>query len=190
MRRRGATADEVADLFATQTFPMPARAGGIWRRSAAHGPESVLLKGVDASGGDARLATGMGVDGLIVSNHGGRQLDTAPSPLDMLPMIRSAVGPDVPLLLDSGVRRGSDIVAALCMGADFVLTGRATLYGATAGGLEGVKKAVSILQREIDLVMGQIGALNPDALGPQFLLDTVRAEEQRRNTGAMAGRGG
>ena len=69
------------------------------------------------------------------------------------------------------------------MGADFVLTGRATLYGATAGGLEGVKKAVSILQREIDLVMGQLGALNLDALGPHYLLDTVRAEEERRNTG-------
>jgi (S)-mandelate dehydrogenase len=91
-------------------------------------------------------------------------------------------------LLDSGVRRGSDIVAALCMGADFVFTGRATLYGATAGGLEGVKKAVSILQREIDLVLGQIGALNLAALGPHYLLDTVRAEEDRRNTGAMAAR--
>jgi (S)-mandelate dehydrogenase len=130
----------------------------------------------------------MGVDGLIVTNHGGRQLDMAPSPLDMLPMIRAAVGPDVPLLLDSGVRRGSDIVAALCLGADFVMTGRATLYGATAGGLAGVKKAVSILQREIDLVMGQIGAVTLDDLGPRFLLETVRAEEERRNTGAMAGR--
>jgi len=103
-------------------------------------------------------------------------------------MIRAAVGPDVPLLLDSGVRRGSDIVVALCLGADFVLTGRATLYGATAGGLAGVKKAVSILQREIDLVMGQLGAVNLAALGPQFLLETVRADEERRNSGAMVTR--
>jgi L-lactate dehydrogenase (cytochrome)/(S)-mandelate dehydrogenase len=137
---------------------------------------------------DARIAMNMGVDGLIVSNHGGRQLDMMPSPLDMLPMIRAAVGPDVPLLLDSGVRRGSDIVAAMCLGANFVLTGRATLYGATAGGLAGVKKAVAILQREIDLVLGQIGAANLEALGPHFLLDTVRAEEERRNSGAMAAR--
>ena len=150
-------------------------------------PGKLLLKGV-MHPEDARLAIGMGVDGLIVSNHGGRQLDSMPSPLDMLPMIRAAVGPDVPLLLDSGVRRGSDIVAALCLGADFVLTGRATLYGATAGGLEGVKKAVSILRREIDLVMGQLGAVNVEALGPRFLLETVRAEEERRNTGAMGGR--
>jgi (S)-mandelate dehydrogenase len=183
---KNSTPDQVADLFAKETPD----ASQTWRDLEAirtAWPGKLLLKGV-MHPEDARIATGMGVDGLIVSNHGGRQLDMMPSPLDMLPMIRSAVGPDVPLLLDSGVRRGSDIVAALCMGADFVLTGRATLYGATAGGLQGVKKAVSILQREIDLVMGQIGALNLDALGPQFLLDTVRAEEERRNTGAMTGR--
>jgi L-lactate dehydrogenase (cytochrome)/(S)-mandelate dehydrogenase len=183
---KDSTPDQVADLFAKETPD----ASQTWRDLEAirtAWPGKLLLKGV-MHPEDARIATGMGVDGLIVSNHGGRQLDMMPSPLDMLPMIRSAVGPDVPLLLDSGVRRGSDIVAALCMGADFILTGRATLYGATAGGLQGVKKAVSILQREIDLVMGQIGALNLDALGPQFLLETVRAEEDRRNTGAMTGR--
>jgi (S)-mandelate dehydrogenase len=178
-----ATPDEVAELFATQT-PDPSQTWRDLEAIRAAWPGKLLLKGV-MHPEDARLAIGHGVDGLIVSNHGGRQLDMMPSPLDMLPMIRAAVGPDVPLLLDSGVRRGSDIVAALCMGADFVLTGRATLYGATAGGLTGVKKAVSILQREIDLVLGQIGAVNLDALGPQFLLDTVRAEEARRNTGAM-----
>ncbi len=180
------TPDQVADLFAKQTPD----ASQTWRdieaiRSAW--PGKLLIKGI-MHPEDARIATGLGVDGLIVSNHGARQLDMMPSPLDMLPMIRSAVGPDTALLLDSGVRRGSDIVAALCMGADFVLTGRATLYGATAGGLQGVKKAVSILQREIDLVLGQIGAVNLDALGPHYLLDTVRAEEDRRNTGAMAAR--
>ncbi len=180
------TPDQVADLFAKQTPD----ASQTWRdieaiRSAW--PGKLLIKGI-MHPEDARIATGLGVDGLIVSNHGARQLDMMPSPLDMLPMIRSAVGPDTALLLDSGVRRGSDIVAALCMGADFVLTGRATLYGATAGGLQGVKKAVSILQREIDLVLGQIGAVNLDALGPHYLLDTVRAEEERRNTGAMAAR--
>ncbi|MSP05929.1 MAG: alpha-hydroxy-acid oxidizing protein [Acetobacteraceae bacterium] len=181
----GATPDEVAELFATQTPD----ASQSWRDLEAirHAwPGKLLLKGV-MHPEDARLAMGMGVDGLIVSNHGARQLDMMPSPLDVLPMIRAAVGPEVPLLLDSGVRRGSDIVAALCMGADFVLTGRATLYGATAGGLEGVQKAVSILQREIDLVLGQLGAVNLEALGPHFLLDNVRAEEDRRNSGAMTG---
>lgn len=183
---KDATPDEVAGLFAKQT-PDPSQT---WRDLEAirrAWPGKLLLKGV-MHPEDARVATGMGVDGLIVSNHGGRQLDMMPSPLDMLPMIRAAVGPDVALLLDSGVRRGSDIVAALCLGADFVLTGRATLYGATAGGLGGVRKAISILQREIDLVMGQIGAVNLDALGPHFLLETVRAEEERRNSGAMIAR--
>lgn len=184
--RPGSTPDEVAGMFATQTPD----ASQTWRDLEAirtAWPGKLLLKGV-MHPEDARIAIGMGVDGLIVSNHGARQLDMMPSPLDVLPMIRASVGPDVPLLLDSGVRRGSDIVAALCMGADFVLTGRATFYGATAGGLEGVKKAVSILQREIDLTLGQLGAVNLDALGPHYLLDTVRAEEERRNTGAMTPR--
>jgi len=180
---KDATAEQVADLFAKQT-PDPSQTWKDLETIRNAWPGKLLLKGV-MHPEDARIATGLGVDGLIVSNHGGRQLDMMPSPPDMLPMIRSAVGPDVPLLLDSGVRRGSDIVAALCLGADFVLTGRATLYGATAGGLDGVAKAVSILQREIDLVLGQIGAVDLAALGPQFLLDTVRAEEERRNTGAM-----
>jgi (S)-mandelate dehydrogenase len=182
----GATPDQVADLFASQT-PDASQTWCDLEAIRNAWPGKLLLKGV-MHPEDARIATGMGVDGLIVSNHGGRQLDMMPSPLDMLPMIRAAVGPDVPLLLDSGVRRGSDIVAALCLGADFVLTGRATLYGAAASGLVGVNKAVDILQREIDLVLGQIGAVNLDALGPQFLLDTVQAEEERRNTGAMPGR--
>jgi (S)-mandelate dehydrogenase len=182
----GATADEVADVFATQT-PDPSQSWRDLEAIRAAWPGKLLVKGV-MHPEDARIATRIGVDGLIVSNHGARQLDMMPSPLDVLPMIRAAVGPDVPLLLDSGVRRGSDIVAALCLGADFVMTGRATLYGATAGGLAGVRKAVSILQREIDLVLGQLGAENLEALGPHFLLDTVRAEEERHNTGAMSAR--
>jgi (S)-mandelate dehydrogenase len=176
--------DQVADIFAKQT-PDASQTWNDIEAIRSAWPGKLLIKGI-MHPEDARIATGLGVDGILVSNHGARQLDVMPSPLDMLPMIRSAVGPDIPLLLDSGIRRGSDIVAALCMGADFVLTGRATLYGATAGGLQGVKKAVSILQREIDLVLGQLGAVNLDALGPHYLLDTVRAEEERRNTGAMA----
>lgn len=179
----GSTPDQVADVFAKQT-PDPSQTWRDLEAIRAAWPGKLLVKGI-MHPEDARIALSSGVDGLIVSNHGARQLDNMPSPLEVLPMIRAAVGPDVPLLLDSGVRRGSDIVAALCMGADFVLTGRATLYGATAGGLAGVKKAVSILQREIDLVMGQIGAVTLNDLGPRFLLETVRAEEERRNTGAM-----
>jgi (S)-mandelate dehydrogenase len=180
---QGSTPDQVADMFAKQT-PDPSQTWRDLEAIRAAWPGKLLLKGV-MHPEDARIATGMGVDGLIVSNHGARQMDNMPSSLEMLPMIRAAVGPEVPLLLDSGVRRGSDVVSALCLGADFVLTGRATLYGATAGGLEGVKKAVSILQREIDLMMGQLGAVTLADLGPHFLLESVRAAEERRNTGAM-----
>jgi L-lactate dehydrogenase (cytochrome)/(S)-mandelate dehydrogenase len=184
--KEGSTPDQVADLFASQT-PDASQAWNDLEAIRNLWPGKLLVKGI-MHPEDARLAVSMGVDGILVSNHGGRQLDNMPSPVDMLPMIRNAVGPDVALLLDSGIRRGSDIVAALCMGADFVLTGRATLYGATAGGLAGVKKAVSILKREIDLVLGQIGAPNLEALGPHYLLETVRAEEERRNSGAMSRR--
>ncbi|HVZ09248.1 alpha-hydroxy acid oxidase [Rhodopila sp.] len=183
---RGSTPDQVADVFAAQTPD----ASQVWEDLDAirqAWPGKLLVKGI-MHPEDARQAIRLGVDGIIVSNHGARQLDNMPSPIDVLPMIRTAVGPDVPLLLDSGVRRGSDIVSALCLGADFVLTGRATLYGATAGGLEGVRKAISILQREIDLVMGQIGAVTLQDLGPHYLLETVRAEEERRNSGAMMAR--
>ncbi|MDE2005132.1 MAG: alpha-hydroxy-acid oxidizing protein [Rhodospirillales bacterium] len=182
----GSTPDQVADLFARETPDASQNWRDLEAIRAAWGGK-LLVKGV-MHPEDARIAQGIGVDGLIVSNHGGRQLDTAPSPLEMLPMIRAAVGPDMPLLLDSGVRRGADIVAALCLGADFLLTGRATLYGATAGGLAGVKQAVAILRREIDLVMGQIGAVDLAALGPHYLLETVRAEEERRNSGARLAR--
>jgi (S)-mandelate dehydrogenase len=181
-----ATPDQVADLFAAQT-PDASQSFADLDAIRQAWPHKLVVKGV-MHPEDARIMMGMGIDGFIVSNHGGRQLDLAPSPLEMLPMIRAAVGPDVSLLLDSGVRRGADIVAALCMGADFVLTGRATLYGATAGGLQGVRKAVSILQREIDLVLGQLGCVNLDALGPHLLLENVQADEDRRNSGALTDR--
>ena len=86
-----------------------------------------------------------------------------------LPAIKAAVGDKLALLLDSGVRRGADILIALCLGADFCFMGRPTLYGAAAGGLPGVKKAIEILVNEIDLVMGQIGCPSLAELGPDFL---------------------
>src|SRR5947199_268277 len=84
---------------------------------------------------DALRAIEVGCDGILVSNHGGRQLDQAPGSLDVLPAIKAAVGDRLTLLLDSGVRRGADILIALCLGADFCFFGRPTLYGAAAGGL-------------------------------------------------------
>jgi len=86
-----------------------------------------------------------------------------------LPAIKAAVGDRMTIMLDSGVRRGADILIALCLGADFCFFGRPTLYGAAAGGLPGVKKAIDIFRGEIDTVMGQIGCPSLDRLGPDFL---------------------
>ena len=131
-------------------------------------PRNLILKGIMAPA-DALRAVEVGCDGVIVSNHGGRQLDQAPASLDVLPAIKAAVGDKMTVMLDSGVRRGADILIALCLGARFCFMGRPTLYGAAAGGLAGIKKAIDILRGEIDLVMGQIGCPSLDQLGPDFL---------------------
>jgi len=131
-------------------------------------PRALVVKGI-MDPADALRTAEIGCDGIIVSNHGGRQLDQAPASLDVLPAIKAAVGDKITVMLDSGVRRGADILIALCLGAQFCFMGRPTLYGAAAGGLAGVKKAVDILRGEIDLVMGQIGCPSLDQLGPDFL---------------------
>jgi isopentenyl diphosphate isomerase/L-lactate dehydrogenase-like FMN-dependent dehydrogenase len=133
-------------------------------------PRHLVVKGVMYRE-DAVRAAALGVDGIIVSNHGGRQLDQAPSPLEVLPGIRAAVGDKVTLMLDGGVRRGADILIALCYGARFVFVGRATLYGAAAGGVAGVRKAIAILRDEVNLVMGQIGCTSLAELDQSFLLN-------------------
>ena len=144
-------------------------------------PRTLIVKGI-MHPGDAVRAADIGCDGVIVSNHGGRQLDQAPASLDVLPAIKAAVGDRMTIMLDSGVRRGADILIALCLGAQFVFFGRPTLYGAVAGGLPGVKKAIDIFKTEIDLVMGQIGCPSLDQLGPDFLWQ----EDWQRNRPAGA----
>jgi len=131
-------------------------------------PRALVVKGI-LNPADAVRAAEIGVDGIIVSNHGGRQLDQAPASLEALPAIKAAVGDKVTVMLDSGVRRGADILIAFCLGAQFVFFGRPTLYGAVAGGPPGVKKVIDIFRGEIDLVMGQIGCPSLDQLGPDFL---------------------
>jgi len=131
-------------------------------------PRTLIVKGI-MHPADAIRSAEIGCDGVIVSNHGARQLDQAPASLDVLPAIKAAVGDKMTVMLDSGVRRGADILIALCLGAQFVFFGRPTLYGAVAGGLPGVKKAIDIFRTEIDLVMGQIGCPSLDQLGPDFL---------------------
>ena len=125
-----------------------------WLRDAFDGP--FLLKGLQ-SAADAVRARELGVDGIIVSNHGGRQLDAAPAPVGVLPAIRAAVGPEMALILDSGIRRGSHIGRALALGADFTMVGRATLYGAAAAGQAGVERSLDILRDELDRFQAQTG---------------------------------
>lgn len=129
---------------------------------------NLVLKGV-MHPDDAVRAHSLGVDGVMVSNHGARQLDNAPSPLEVLPLICHAVRHRM-TVLDGGIRRGLHALIALCMGAKFVFHGRPTLYGVTAGGVAGAAKALSIFRREIDIGMAQIGANTIADLGPQFLM--------------------
>ncbi len=175
--RAGASASEVADMYGTLT-PAPMVGWQTLERIRADWPGPLVVKGL-LHPDDARQAAALGADALIVSNHGGRQLDTAPSPLDMLPAVRAAVGEGVELLLDSGVRRGSDIVIARCLGARFALFGRPTLFAAAAGGARGIARALQIVRSEIDMVMAQIGCSSFDALGPHCLWRASEDAAQR-----------
>lgn len=132
-------------------------------------PRKLLVKGV-LTVDDALLAAQYGADGIFVSNHGGRQLDGAVSPVEVLPEIVAAVGDRLAIIVDSGFRRGSDIVKALALGADMVFVGRAALYGATAGGEAGVRRALEILASEVDRVMALIGCTDIASLTPEYLL--------------------
>ena len=137
-----------------------------WFKAQWGGP--VLVKGI-LSPEDARLAVEHGLDGVIVSNHGGRQLEGAISAIAALPAVVDAVAGRVPVLLDGGVRRGADVVKAIALGARACMIGRAWLYGLASAGEAGVERALSILRDEIDLALALLGRptlrdLNRDAL--------------------------
>ncbi|HMN85689.1 MAG TPA: alpha-hydroxy acid oxidase [Bauldia sp.] len=134
---------------------------------------NLVLKGV-LHPEDARMAAGIGVDGLIVSNHGGRQFDRAPTPAEALPPIVAAVGDRMTVMTDGGITKGSDILVAFALGAKFVFTGRATLWGLTAAGLAGVERALSILRDEVDAGLAQTGALTMDGLASATLVPPAR----------------
>ena len=127
---------------------------------------------------DAIRSADLGADGIIVSNHGGRQLDRAPASIDMLPLVRQAVGDRTIVMFDGGIRRGSDIITALCLGARFVFLGRATLYGLAAGGLPGIRKAVAILRHEMETVGRHIGCGGIANFGPDFLFMPTPSQGQ------------
>nr|WP_246403872.1 alpha-hydroxy acid oxidase [Halomonas stenophila] len=119
-------------------------------------PGKLIVKGI-LSPAEAERAAALGVDAVVLSNHGGRQLDHACSPLDVLPEARERVGERCQLFVDSGFRQGTEVVKALALGADAIWLGRATLYGLAAGGQAGVEHALEILQREIDRTIGLLG---------------------------------
>jgi 4-hydroxymandelate oxidase len=128
-----------------------------WLRATTALP--LALKGI-VHPQDARLAVSLGVDALVVSNHGGRQLDTVPATIELLPAIADAVAGDVPLLLDGGVRRGTDVVKACALGATAVAVGRPVLWGLAAGGQQGVLAVLELLRAELrrTLILCGLGA--------------------------------
>ncbi len=133
-------------------------------------PGTLIIKGILREE-DAVLAVEHGADGVVVSNHGGRALDSAAPSIDILPEVVAAVGENTTVILDSGIRRGSDIVKALALGADAVMTGRATLYGTAVAGQAGAEKALSILNTEFEKVMAYVGCrtvaeVSADILAP------------------------
>jgi (S)-mandelate dehydrogenase len=133
-----------------------------------HWRGKLLIKGV-LSAADAERAAALGADGIVVSNHGGRQLDYCVAPIDVLPQILAAVGTRLSVLIDSGFRRGTDVVKALALGAEAVMIGRATLYGLIAGGEPGVARALAILTSEIDRTLGLLGCNGIADLAPRFV---------------------
>jgi L-lactate dehydrogenase (cytochrome) len=138
----------------------------------------MIVKGILARE-DARIARSHGADGIIVSNHGGRQLDGAITPLRVLPEIVEAV-PDIPVMIDSGFRRGTDVLKALALGAKFVFVGRPFAFAASVGGEDGVRHAIEILRTEIDRDMALLGITSLAELTPERL---------RRITPLSLGRG-
>ncbi len=136
-------------------------------------PGRVVVKGVQNLDDARRLAT-MGVDGIILSNHGGRQLDRAPIPFHLLPSVVREVGKDLEIHLDTGIMSGADIVAAVALGADFTLVGRAYLYGLMAGGREGVDRMIEILSEQITRTMRLLGVTTLAELTPAHVTQLER----------------
>ncbi|NEA30425.1 alpha-hydroxy acid oxidase [Streptomyces sp. SID13031] len=134
-----------------------------WLRSIWDGP--LIIKGIQTVE-DARRVVDAGADAIVLSNHGGRQLDRAPTPLRILPDVRKAIGADAEIYLDTGIMSGADIVAALALGADACLVGRAYLYGLMAGGERGVARAAQILTTEVRRTMALLGVDKVADLNP------------------------
>ncbi len=141
-------------------------------------PGILMIKGVNRPE-DAVKAIEYGVDGIIVSNHGGRNMDSAAATIDVLPEVAEAVGNRATVILDSGVRRGSDIAKALALGAKAVLTGRATLYGTAVGGEAGALRTISLIRNELDKTMAYTGCCTVDELSPDIFFGELDGNRLR-----------
>jgi L-lactate dehydrogenase (cytochrome) len=154
-----------------------------WVKS--HWPGKLVVKGVQTLD-DAKRVAAIGVDGITLSNHGGRQLDRAPVPFHLLPHVVRELGRDVEVHIDTGIMSGADIVASIALGAKFTLVGRAYLYGLMAGGREGVERVIEILSAQIARTMKLLGVRELDELTPAHVtqlrrLTTVHGDSLRES---------
>ena len=138
-------------------------------------PHTLIVKGI-LHPQDAMLAADCGADAVVVSNHGGRNLDSSMAPIEALPEVVDAVGKRITVIVDSGFRRGSDVIKALALGAKAVLVGRSTLYGTAAGGEVGAARAIEIFREEIDRVLALLGCPSIAALNREYLVLPAAAE--------------
>ena len=145
---------------------------GFLRKLRERWKGNLIIKGVMCTE-DALLVQKEGVDGILVSNHGGRQLDASPPAISVLSHIRAAVGPDFPILFDSGIRSGEDVVKALALGADFVMLGRPILFALGANGSRGLDSLFDIFRADIDTILAQIGCANVENLNQNVLVKTA-----------------
>lgn len=156
----------IAELLDTLFDPTMTLADLDWVRSFWNGP--LIIKGIQTVE-DARRVTNAGADVIVLSNHGGRQLDRAPVPLRLLPDVRDALGDRIEVHLDTGITSGGDIVAALALGAHAAMVGRAYLYGLMAGGERGVERAIDILEAEVRRTMALLGVCRVQDLAPRHV---------------------
>ena len=160
----------VARWTATQFDPTLSWADLEWIRGIW--PGKIILKGI-TDPEDARIAAGTGACAIVVSNHGGRQLDGAPPAISALPRIADAVGSDIEIIFDSGIRSGQDVLRALALGARSCMIGRAYLYGLGAGGQPGAARAIEIIRNELDVSMALTGTRSVRDAGPHLIAGPI-----------------
>jgi L-lactate dehydrogenase (cytochrome) len=161
----------VAELIDTMFDPTVTYEDLAWIKD--QWPGKLVVKGIQTVD-DAKRVTALGVDGLVLSNHGGRQLDRAPIPFHLLPEVVREVGNDTEVHLDTGIMSGADIVASIALGAKFTLIGRAYLYGLMAGGREGVDRTIAILAEQIERTMRLLGVTTLEELTPAHVTQLER----------------